>query len=867
MNKKLLLATMSLAVLAACTNDDDFGSKNIAENASPVQFEVLNNNQALTRATMDGNTIQWSAEDGDLFTLYHGCNAENEFTTGYQNATYKASSEEGAAILSTPSMILPGGAVMVWPVDTTFRIASTGNLSITIPAEQENIENSIPYVSDLINIKAYADAEQGGNHPAWKIGDPNTAGYNRVYPIYMRPMASQLIVKADYAGTDETIAKLYEGGEACPADGGIEPIKVTSVVLNSDNQFTTQIAVKFTDPTDAITAQWTEAAEENNNAWSKVTDFNTATITAVNQLTSKCLTGNESAKFLILPQANITAAEGEAIVNTIYGKVTINTTNYTAEEIKDAWYRYVSATTATATGENKATAAETTGDNAGKYKTYATVAGGLRQTINAFSTYKAQKGIVKGEPIGAAATRYVKVLLNKLDMSDLHITSDKQLRDAAVVWKYLYPEATDPITVILDGNEDGEFAISQNTIKYINTLKKADGSQLFNVKPCTVAGEVCKTIVITGGGDIQDLPFIVKNGQTKVDVAFNKGETWNWKATGTTAATKTVKVGAGVSKFINRGTLVNAATATLATYDATGTQNNIPLENNGTWNITAGDLTVQFNVTNLGTVNISAGAEYHQDIANATATIFTNEALTVPYRFYQKDPTYTAKQKAEFVEEIGKVNNSGVFAVTGTSTVKGVINNYGRIEHQTASAKTYVTTNQSTGTPAFGTAFGTANKFGLINLPWEIRSSATNVSVSAALAEGFISLTYTGAENTGTLEGNIGGKINYVIVKSGVATVGGLSENIKYLEIDEEGTEIVFNTSTRNTTATLPALNKFEGLMVLTDVNIEEGVTLTISKATFLAAKMYVGGTFTQGAWTGYYGNTTNNYTSKYITY
>ena len=847
MNKKLLLATMSLAVLAACTNDDDFGSKKVAENASPVQFEVLNNNEALTRASMNGTKISWSATDGDLFTLYHG----DVTGTSYQNATYKAEAGDGGvATLTTPSMILPGAAIMVWPVDTAFTNSGAA-LAISVPENQTaDIENNIPYVSDVVTIAAYN-----------KSAAYNTAGYARKYPIYMRPMASQLIIKADYAGTEAKIAELYTG------ENSIDPIKVASVDIEATTeQFTTKIPLTFTAKSAADGTRWNAA--EKNNAWSHVTGFGTASATSA-KLTTKCLTGNESAKFLILPQPVIATADNTSAVtvNTIYGKVVVNT----ADGDK-AWYRYTSSSAVLGTGETRAATAEASGDNAGKYKTTALVEDGMMQTLNGFSSYTANSGVVKTEPIGASATRYVKVDLNTLDMDGLHITSDKQLRDAARVWQHI---GAATVTVFVDGDDNKEFAISQTTIAAINAINEAAAAEEtpreFKVKACKVPGEACETIVITGGGDIpENLSFITWGSadSNKPYIAFNKGESWNWKVN------VTIRNAAGavpLSGFINRGTMNNGETATLAIYNnaATPAQKNIPLENaaTGIWNITAGDLTVQFDVKNLGTVNISAGAEYHQDIANATATTFTNEALTVPDRFYQKDPTYTAKQKAEFVEKIGKVNNSGVFAVTGTSTVKGVINNYGRIEHQTASAKTYVTTNQSSGTPAFGTAFGATNKFGLINLPWEIRSSATNVSVSAALAEGFISLTYTGAENTGTLEGNIGGKINYVIVKSGIATIGGLSDNIKYLEIDEEGTEIVFNTSTRAATVTVPALNKFEGLMVLTDVNIEEGVTLNISKATFLAAKMYVGGTFNQGAWTGYYGDTTNNYTSKYITY
>ena len=67
MNKKLLFAAMSLAALTACTNDD-FENKSVAQQeVSPVQFEVIND--AMTRASMSGNKVVFSATDGDLFTL------------------------------------------------------------------------------------------------------------------------------------------------------------------------------------------------------------------------------------------------------------------------------------------------------------------------------------------------------------------------------------------------------------------------------------------------------------------------------------------------------------------------------------------------------------------------------------------------------------------------------------------------------------------------------------------------------------------------------------------------------------------------------------------------------------------------------
>ena len=309
MNKKLLFGIMSLAALAACTTDEFESQQKVAENVSPIQFELVNDNDALTRASMnDANKVVFSASDGDLFTLYHGGTVSTNLTN-YQNATYKASTGEGGiATLTTPSMILQGSAIMVWPVDTTFRIGSGDILSIVIPQVLEaktesnkngGIENQIPYVSDLINIQAFsADASY------------NTAGYNRTYPIYMRQMASQLTIKADYAGTDATIAQLYDGGSAgLTGDDAIGEISVNSVELNATTEkFTTKIPLNFTAKTTGDGSdddRWNnnkKATYVANNAWSHVTGFGEASA-KVAELTTKCLIAdNGGAKFLVLPQ-------------------------------------------------------------------------------------------------------------------------------------------------------------------------------------------------------------------------------------------------------------------------------------------------------------------------------------------------------------------------------------------------------------------------------------------------------------------------------------------------------------------------------------------------------------------------------------
>jgi len=885
MNKKLLFAAMSLAALTACTNDDFESKQQLAEEASPIQFEVINN--AFTRASMNGNTVVWSATDGDLFTLYHGAAAPADganLAAPYENATYKAAATDGStATLSTPSMIKVGSAIMVWPVDTTFRATIPANkLTIKIPADQPaDVQNQIPYVSDLINIAPYT-----------ATGAYNTAGLKRSYPVYMRPMASQLNLKTEYDGTDATIAQLYEGGsEGLTGDDAVKPIEVESMELltttgGGTTDFTTEIPLKFAAKTPADNTRWNAAV--SNNAWSHVTQFDVAGIAAggkTDKLTTEALTaGNKGGKFLILPQATIAGGVADAgiVVNTIYGKVVIadpsglnpHDSKYTTAEYNKAWYRYVDATAKAAIVATEEVAAATAGADGLFKATAVNPAMGMQQTINYMSGYvrNSATSVVNTEPIGVALTRYVEVRLNHLDMSELHVKNDKQLRDAARVWKKMN---LTPVTVYLDGEDlDGDgvsdFVITQKTIEVINTLNA--GGLNFKVKPCRKAGEICDRIVITGSDykqDVQDIAFIAANEDTyQADVVFaNEGSAKPWKWNGTVRVSD-----AGVNQIINEGTMENAATATLKTGE-NGTpmvQNNIPFVNNGTWNINApAKLNVQFDVTNNGIVNIAKNAQYRQD-GQAFNTIFVNEADGLPTRFGGTD-------------KFGVVYNYGVFATVAPSGKKAEIDNFGLIEHKDVDAKTYVTNNQTmmaNGYAAdadFATLFNATGakasyvKMGRINLEYANKDE-DNVSISNAAPgtqQGFVSVTVSsdpnpGTANSGVLNNNVVGTyVNYIIVKGGVNTVTNLAAKIQYVEFDADN-EIAWNV----TTAT-----PLKGLIVLSDINIKQGTEVKVNEAAYLGADMYVGGAINNGTpgtmpnWNGYYGNTAGNFATQFITY
>jgi hypothetical protein len=160
---------------------------------------------------------------------------------------------------------------------------------------------------------------------------------------------------------------------------------------------------------------------------------------------------------------------------------------------------------------------------------------------------------------------------------------------------------------------------------------------------------------------------------------------------------------------------------------------------------------------------------------------------------------------------------------------------------------------------------------GRINLPYSNKDE-DNVSVTAALEQGFVSVTVNG-EVTGALDASVvGSKVNYVIVNSGVTEIQAVSDQVKYLEINmKDKSEIAWN---------VPETTVYDGLIVLSPVNIKLG-TKIIATTTYLGADMYVGGKFNKAAiaaegtdpdyaatdFDGYYGPTNGNVATKYITY
>jgi hypothetical protein len=222
--------------------------------------------------------------------------------------------------------------------------------------------------------------------------------------------------------------------------------------------------------------------------------------------------------------------------------------------------------------------------------------------------------------------------------------------------------------------------------------------------------------------------------------------------------------------------------------------------------------TVKNALTNLGTINVPAGAEL---------------------RAYDVE----IKNDATSLNDYGVINNAGVVGVTYATS--GTVNNYGKIIMETSDAITLLTSNQ-TAAGNFNNAFNAStNKLGIVVLPAGQPNAL--VSVSNSDETGFIEYTWTGSTSYSTPNGGIV-KYNTLIVSDNIAFTTAENE-IKYIKFDG-----VKKTVTNSTNANLPQL---KGIIVNANksIIIEKGNTISCSNGSHLygGAAIYNGGSFTPG--------------------
>lgn len=793
MKDKFLFAAFAALAMTACTSEEDM-QVNPTAKTSPIQFTV-SMDDAQTRAAWGGSnnyTLQWTA--GDQMSLFHGMSltvltesSEGVSLSGAENAIYKAAagSSESGLTFTTQSMVKAGNAIMVYPCDTTFAYKGA-NLYVKIPTVQTdgNILGKVPFISEGLTIK---DFEEG------KL-DNGTAGYARNYNIKLKQIATLYTLGINYSGDEyKVIEELSNAGE-------IEPILTQKVTLNSNSKFNTELEVKVKNR--ATKGNWDEVDEQN--IWVNESYVDAEKPNKTSESLSYVYdeeTSEKSAEFMILPlKSNFAGtATDNIVVDTYYGQVVVNANAEGVMLDKDGNIIEGDA-------EAQPTAIKD-GSIEAAYK-----------VIGELSNYvKGEGSTFTGEQVGVHLTQSVAVDLQNLDMSKVHIKSDKQLHDILTVYKAL--GFTKAVDLTIDGNVNGRFELSMDNVR---TLQSALYYGKVKLLPCTTTGEKCTTIVLTAGKgktneDVPSIDFLASSSNN-IDIALAATDTWTWNNT------NHVLFSAKVNNLINEGIFnldngdVIANSHTVKTTE---------MVNNGTINVT-GLVKQQMKMTNNGTITIAKDGEYRAD-----NTTITNEAASATV--------------------MGEIYNSGIFATSNN----GIINNYGLIKNMVGGVNnmTYITTNQTTSV-SFASRWSCDNKYGTI----ELKNADDNISVSNATNVGFIKYEYTDEEYVTPAIC----KYNYIVIKNHNIKFTAAAPEVKFIEIVGETTIPVFTNPLSERFVTL------EGFILKGKANLQENNKL-VTPAAYIEGTLYYGGQFTQ---TGgqkvpetmgtYYGDSTPNCLVKF---
>lgn len=793
MKEKFLFAAFAALAMTACTSEEDMQVNPTAQ-TSPIQFTV-SMDDAQTRAAWGGNnnyTLQWAA--GDQMSLFHGMNLNGygAVTTetslkSAENAIYKAAagSSKSGLTFTTQSMVKRGDAIMVYPCDTTFAYKGE-KLYVKIPAVQNdaNILGKVPFISEGLIIK---DFEEG------KL-DNGTAGYARNYNIKLKQIATLYTLGINYSGDEyKVIEELSNAGE-------IEPILTQKVTLNSSSKFNTELEVKVKNR--ATKGNWDEIDEQN--IWVNESYVDTETPKA--QATSLSYvydeeTSEKSAEFMILPLKSdfAGATSDNIVVDTYYGQVVVNAD--TEGVMFDKEGNIIEGNTDTGIKDGSIEAA---------YNEIGKLSNNVRGEGSTFT----------GEQVGVHLTQNVAVDLQNLDMSKVHIKSDKQLHDILTVYKAL--GFTKAVDLTIDGDVNGRFELSMDNVR---TLQSALYYGKVKLLPCTTTGEKCTTIVLTAGEgktseDVPSIDFLASSSNN-IDIALAATDTWTWNSSNNVLFSTKVKnlINEGIFNLDKGDIIANSHSV-----------KNTKMVNNGTINVT-GLVKQQMEMTNNGTINIGSegvSAEYRAD-----KTIITNEATSATV--------------------MGEIYNWGIFATSNS----GEIINYGLIKNMVGgvSNMTYITKNQTTAV-SFASKWSATNKYGTIVL----KNADDNISVSNATNVGFIKYEYTLNEYVTPAIC----KYNYIVIKNHDIKFTAAAPEIKFIEIVGETAIPVFTNPKDDRFVTL------EGFILKGKANLQENNKL-VTPAAYIEGTLYYGGLFTQTGGTQvpattdtYYGDSTPNCLVKF---
>lgn len=801
--KKYFLSALALPLLFACSSEDYLDQK-ATDNDQFAGIEKVDATFSLADTDESPKmrlATQWGAELNDRLGFAWLTNDYTGSTTGtiitidgqaYQNHPLFLKQEGSGYKFVPETSIYVGKYFVYYPFDET--TVDVGNINFKSLEEQPLTDGQDKFKAIAVNSinigDKFTEVKPGGTtDAAGKVWDE--PGIKASYKLYAAPFSNQTGLDLTYqknnpkfaaaqriqgaTDIDFTIAAGEEVGAAAIYSGTVQlagasksftyaPTVEPSAAAHSATYWATQsnVATKgFAFTPGAITLKAADeengvtTATENNKGWFW---FNSLPVDA----------GNGS---------NTTNVD--VVLETSYGTVTVPTST-----VENCAWVYDKRTATSSWEWIKLTNAA------------GALADATKWDVAAHNTFINQYGDHKGKFA-------LDVDFSTGDMATLHIKSDSHLQ--TVLRYYLATGKSTAYVLNLDKDAAGEFKISKKSIALLQTIN-ASGIKV-TVKPCALdAAHAPTRIVVTQDGTEgkTEVPDLNNVFAAATHVYLSKDCEWTWKQR---TGTNTLTIDANVSSITNEGTLtVNATNIELST-------NTVPLYNaaGATMNITQ-VTTVKDALTNLGTINVPAGAEL---------------------RAYDVE----IKNDATSLTDYGVINNAGVVGVTYATT--GTVNNYGKIIMENSDAITLLTSNQ-TAAGNFDNAFNAGtNKLGTVVLPAGQPNAL--VSVSNGAETGFIEYTWTGSTTYATPNGGIV-KYNTLIVSDNIAFTAAETE-IRFIKF-----EGVKKTVTNSTNANLPNL---KGIIIKDNCSIiiEKSNTISCSEGSHLGngAAVYNGGTFTPG--------------------
>lgn len=737
MKKQLFGALLGGVMLAACTSDDVL-NVSASQEANPqapvftVHFEGVDDTRAIfglkdENGYTNGNII---FEPNDLLSLYHGVRltekgGSTSFTgydwdqslpggafTGYGNAVYEGDMDgEGTFTYTTKAMVNPGGAIMVYPADTAF-VNTTGAIQITVPMEQ-NIKTRelTPYMSEVIGVEPYNKNEVN-----------NVAGYDKKYDIMLKRVGASLAL---------TINKLKD--DATRWEKCSEPLKIRSIEIDAKTNGSTNL---FTETVEITAGNKIEKLDEDKNplhaTWGKQT-----VATAKSDALKNSIKYTFGADDKVAENGNMTAYLTLLPIET---NLKNSIAEYIDSEDEEKTNPITSVTVTVATNYGKVVVKE--GENDKLWHQGASsskIVEGLTSTLNVVLDAAKEGTTFDGEQIGKYAARSIDVDMSDLDMNGLHIANEQQLKDVVTVFKGLAAEKQKNNGFILDGDAKGEFVIAsvEGLTAYADAL--ALGATF---TPCSEEAP-CSTVVLTVGGAVPEkLVFGTPGVVVRLEGAWtlNKTNVYNGVQELQVAETATLALSQGTDEVIGMyETKENGKGVKYQSADASPW-----LVNKGTITVT-GDVSLQMNTANYGTINIPADQKLRMEGYNKEGTegVKLNNLIQIAdKKFWANEAQGTVKYDVMLDDDIqgttnglgavkrGTINVQGTGLLGVTQGTGGSVNNYGLIVAKDDPSLLITTNGVGTGDNNTGIALNSRMKF---NVNKETHQLGTNDNIAGII--------------------------------------------------------------------------------------------------------------------------------------